>query len=133
MFHKKIFDAVLEKPKPVQALFKTMLAANGFFRDTFKINLGKKLFGKVHESFGNNLRFAITAGSRFDETVAEDFYKLGFTIIQHGLRNFGAATALTKTTTFGRSQTFFNAEVNCANQIGKIHRRSLFRRNGFQW
>ncbi len=82
LFHKKIFDAVLEKPKAVQILFKSMLATNGFLRDTFKINLGTKMFGKVHESFGNNLRFSVTAGSRFDEAVAEDFYKLGFTIIQ---------------------------------------------------
>ncbi len=115
MFHKKIFDAVLEKPKPVQVLFKTMLATNGFFRDTFKINLGKKLFGKVHESFGNNMRFAITAGSRFDEAVAEDFYKLGFTIIQgYGLtETSGAATATydddNRVGSVGKP--FFNAEV----------------------
>jgi long-chain acyl-CoA synthetase len=95
LFHKKIFDAVAEKPKPVQALFKGMLAANGFLRNSFKINLGNKLFGKVQESFGGNLRFAVTAGSRFDEAVAEDFYKLGFTIIQgYGLsETSGAATA----------------------------------------
>ena len=95
LFHKKIFDAVAEKPKAVQILFKTMLAANGFLRDTFNLNLGKKFFGKVHESFGGNLEIAISAGSRFDEEVAIDFYKLGFTIIQgYGLtETSGAATA----------------------------------------
>ncbi|MFT3744628.1 MAG: AMP-binding protein [Pyrinomonadaceae bacterium] len=95
IFHKKIFDAVEAKPKPVQMLFRTMLATNGFFRDTLGINLGPKMFGQVHESFGGNLRIAISAGSRFDEAVAEDFHRLGFTIIQgYGLtETSGAATA----------------------------------------
>ncbi len=95
LFHKKIFDAVDAKPKPVQMLFRTMLATNGFLRNTFKINLGRKFFGAVHASFGGNLRIAISAGSRFDEAVAEDFHKLGFTIIQgYGLtETSGAATA----------------------------------------
>ena len=95
LFHKKIFDAVAAKPKPVQALFRVMLRANGFFRDTLNINLGNKLFSAVHESFGGNLRIAISAGSRFDDAVAIDFHRLGFTIIQgYGLtETSGAATA----------------------------------------
>ncbi|MGB7210156.1 MAG: AMP-binding protein [Pyrinomonadaceae bacterium] len=95
LFHKKIFDAVEAKPKMVQRLFRAMLAANGLARDTFGMNLGRKFFGAVHESFGGNLRIAISAGSRFDEEVAVDFHKLGFTILQgYGLtETSGAATA----------------------------------------
>ncbi len=95
IFHKKIFDAVAAKPKPVQLLFRTMLKINGVARDVFKVNLGSKLFGAVHESFGGNLRIAISAGSRFDDEVAQDFHRLGFTIIQgYGLtETSGAATA----------------------------------------
>ena len=95
IFHKKIFDAVAAKPKVVQALFRTMLKTNGFFRDTLNINLGKKFFGAVHDSFGGELRIAISAGSRFDDAVAQDFHRLGFTIIQgYGLtETSGAATA----------------------------------------
>jgi long-chain acyl-CoA synthetase len=95
IFHKKIFDAVAAKPAPVRAIFKTMLATNGMLRDTFNINLGRRFFGQVHDSFGGALRIAISAGSRFDEEVAADFHKLGFTIIQgYGLtETSGAATA----------------------------------------
>lgn len=95
IFHKKIFDAVEAKPKAVRMLFRSMLATNGLLRDTFKINLGRKFFGTVHESFGGALRIAISAGSRFDDAVAEDFHRLGFTIIQgYGLtETSGAATA----------------------------------------
>ncbi len=95
LFHKKIFDAVKAKPKPVQMIFKTMLGLNGALRNAFHINLGKKFFGQVHESFGGNLQRAISGGSRFDEHVAMDFHKLGFTILQgYGLtETSGAATA----------------------------------------
>jgi long-chain acyl-CoA synthetase len=95
LFHKKIFDAVAAKPKAVQTLFRTMLKLNGFSRDALGVNLGTKLFGTVHKSFGGNLRIAISAGSRFDDAVAQDFHRLGFTIIQgYGLtETSGAATA----------------------------------------
>lgn len=95
LFHKKIFDAVEAKPKTVQRLFRAMLAINGISRDTLGVNLGRKFFGQVHESFGGDLRIAISAGSRFDEDVAVDFHKLGFSIIQgYGLtETSGAATA----------------------------------------
>jgi long-chain acyl-CoA synthetase len=95
LFHKKIFDAINAKSNAAQVIVKTLLKTNGFLRDTFNINLGKKFFGAVHESFGGRLEIAISAGSRFDEEVAIDFYRLGFTIIQgYGLtETSGAATA----------------------------------------
>lgn len=119
LFHKKIFDTIAAKPKPVQLIFNTMLSTNGFLRDKFNVNLGDKFFGKVQESFGGNLRFAITAGSRFDEDVAQDFYRLGFTIIQgYGLtETSGAATATyEKDNRVGSvGKPFFNAEVKIEN------------------
>jgi long-chain acyl-CoA synthetase len=95
LFHKKIFDAVEAKPKAVQMLFRSMLSINGVARDVFRVNLGRVFFGKVHDGFGGKLRLAISAGSRFDQQVARDFHKLGFTIIQgYGLtETSGAATA----------------------------------------
>lgn len=95
LFHKKIFDAVEERSAPLRGLFRGMLATNGALRDVVGLNLGPRLFGKVHESFGGELRMAISAGSRFDEDVARDFHKLGFTILQgYGLtETSGAATA----------------------------------------
>jgi long-chain acyl-CoA synthetase len=95
LFHKKIFDAVKTKPAVVRALFTMMLGLNGFTRDVLRINLGRRLFAQVHESFGGHLRLAVSAGSRFDEEVAIDFHKLGFVIIQgYGLtETSGAATA----------------------------------------
>src|SRR5678816_3308878 len=99
LFHKKIFDAVEAKPALVRRLFNIMLALNGALRASIGVNLGHRFFGQVHESFGGCVRVAISAGSRFDEEVATDFNKLGFTIIQgYGLtETSGAATATFET------------------------------------
>jgi long-chain acyl-CoA synthetase len=95
LFHKKIFDTVNARSMFVRALFRLMLALNGSTRNAFGLNLGPRFFAKVHESFGGHLRLAVSAGSRFDEDVAVDFHKLGFTILQgYGLtETSGAATA----------------------------------------
>ncbi|MBA2735442.1 MAG: AMP-binding protein, partial [Pyrinomonadaceae bacterium] len=70
---------------------------NGFLRDTFNINLGKKMFGKVHDGFGGKLDITISAGSRFDEKIAREYYALGFTIIQgYGLTETCGAVASTR-------------------------------------
>jgi len=97
LFHKKIFDGVAAQPKPVQWLFAIMLRTNGFLRDNFKINLGKKFFKKVHDGFGGKLDITISAGSRFDEKIARDYHSLGFTIIQgYGLTETSGAVTATR-------------------------------------
>lgn len=95
LFHSKIFDAVKARPIALRGLFRAMLGFNGSIRGAFGINLGRQLFGQVHETFGGRLRLAVSGGSRFDEDVARDFHKLGFTILQgYGLtETSGAATA----------------------------------------
>jgi long-chain acyl-CoA synthetase len=97
LFHKKIFDGVAAQPKPVQWLFAAMLKTNGFLREKFKINLGKKFFKKVHDGFGGKLDITISAGSRFDEKIAQDYNALGFTIIQgYGLTETCGAVSSTR-------------------------------------
>ncbi len=97
LFHKKIFDGVAVQPKPVQWLFAAMLKTNSFLRETFNINLGKKFFKKVHDGFGGKLDITISAGSRFDEKIAQDYNALGFTIIQgYGLTETCGAVSSTR-------------------------------------
>ena len=94
LFHKKIFDTVKNQPKALQIIFTLLLKVNGFTRNYLNLNLGKTFFKKVHDSFGGNLRLAVSGGSRFDIDVALDFHRLGFTILQgYGLsETSGAAT-----------------------------------------
>jgi long-chain acyl-CoA synthetase len=97
LFHKKIFDGVAAQSKFVQTLFKVMLKTNYFLRDKFNVNLGKKMFAKVHDGFGGKLDITISAGSRFDEQVAKDYYALGYSMIQgYGLTETTGAVSCTR-------------------------------------
>ena len=97
LFHKKIFDGVAAQSKVVQTLFKVMLKTNFFLRQKFNINLGKKMFAKVHDGFGGKLDITICAGSRFDEQVAKDYYALGYSMIQgYGLTETTGAVSCTR-------------------------------------
>ncbi len=71
LFHKKVFDNVAQQSIIVRTLFDKLLKTNFFLREKFNINLGKKFFGKVHDGFGGKLDITISAGSRFDEKIAQ--------------------------------------------------------------
>jgi long-chain acyl-CoA synthetase len=97
LFHKKIFDAVRSRPVPVRVLFKLMLATNGWLRDSLGLNAGRLFFARIHESFGGKLRLAVSGGASFDENVAQDFHRLGFTILQgYGLTETSGAATVTR-------------------------------------
>jgi long-chain acyl-CoA synthetase len=97
LFHQKIFSAVRAKSRPVRILFRAMLALNGWLRDVLHVNAGPFFFGPVHRSFGGRLRLAVSAGASFDERVAKDFHRLGFTILQgYGLTETSGAATVTR-------------------------------------
>ena len=97
LFHKRILDEVRRRPKPVGVLFKIMLALNGWLRDSLGLNAGRYLFARIHESFGGKLRLAVSGGASFDENVALDFHRLGFTILQgYGLTETSGAATVTR-------------------------------------
>jgi long-chain acyl-CoA synthetase len=94
LLHKKIFDEVQSKPLTVRIVFKTLLGFCRTIRQMTGLNLGPKLFGKVHQVFGGHLRLLVSAGSYFDPRIIRDLYSLGFTVQQgYALtETFGAGT-----------------------------------------
>ncbi|HEU4713623.1 MAG TPA: AMP-binding protein [Pyrinomonadaceae bacterium] len=97
LFHKKIFDQVNARSLPLRLLFKTLLVLNGLLREFFGVNGGRLFFRQVHESFGGRLRLAVSAGASFDASVAQDFHRLGFTILQgYGLTETSGAATVTR-------------------------------------
>jgi long-chain acyl-CoA synthetase len=97
LFHKKIFDGVRAQPRLVRLLFRIMLATNGRMRDAVGVNAGRLLFRTVHKAFGGRLRLAVSAGSSFDASVAQDYHRLGFTILQgYGLSETSGAATVTR-------------------------------------
>ena len=97
LFHKKIFDAVRKRALPMRVLFRGLLLLNGWLRDWFRLNAGRVFFKPVHRSFGGKLRLAVSGGASFDEDVARDFHRLGFTILQgYGLTETSGAATVTR-------------------------------------
>lgn len=97
LFHQKVFDTVSTKPAPLRWLFRGMLFANGILRDLVNINAGSILFGPIHRAFGGKLRLAVSGGATFDQAVAKDFHRLGFTILQgYGLTETSGAVTVTR-------------------------------------
>jgi len=66
----------------VRWLFRSLLATNGWLRNSLGVNAGRLFFRPVHEGFGGRLRLAVSAGSSFDQNIARDYHALGFTMLQ---------------------------------------------------
>lgn len=79
---RAIFDGIRKKPAPVRAVVKFLLALNGTLRKSAGVNLGKRLFGKVHALFGPSFRLMASGGARLEPDVYTDMNNLGFTVIE---------------------------------------------------
>ncbi len=42
----------------------------------------KKLFKKVHQAFGGNIKYLVSGGAKLDEQIAKDFTILGFSVLE---------------------------------------------------
>ena len=94
LIHQRVMEKAASS-KARAAIFRSLLRVNDLAR-RFGCNLGPRLFAPVHKAFGSHMRLLITGGSRFEPTVARDFYALGFTVLEaYGLtETSGAATLM---------------------------------------
>ncbi|MGN0594053.1 MAG: AMP-binding protein [Hominimerdicola sp.] len=72
--------------KSSSVLFKTMFPVAFKMRKIFGINMGKKLFGKIHDAFGGRTKILCSAGSPMTQETCDFYYGAGFNI----LNNYGA-------------------------------------------
>ena len=79
--HKSINEKVDQKGKMARIVFNSLLKVSLFFRNTFNINLGTKLFHTIHEKFGSKLRFLGTGGAAIPLQISLDFRGMGLPII----------------------------------------------------
>ncbi|MGH9862503.1 MAG: AMP-binding protein, partial [Candidatus Acidiferrales bacterium] len=95
LIHQRIMQQVAERGWLARKLFRALLRLNAGLRRTVGRNLGPVFFRPVHHILGRQMQFLITGGSRFDTGIGEDFYALGFTLLQaYGLtETSGGATA----------------------------------------
>jgi long-chain acyl-CoA synthetase len=79
---RAVFDEIGKKPALVRVLVKLLLGLNGELRSVAGINIGKKLFKKVHEKFGARFSFFASGGARLEPDVYTDMSNLGFILIE---------------------------------------------------
>ncbi len=95
LIHQRITDQVRAGGRLRQAIFRGLLALNGFTR-SFGLNLGKLFFRPVHSAIGPQMRLWLTGGSRFDAAVGRDLHRMGLTLLQaYGLTECSGAATLT--------------------------------------
>ena len=74
MLHKKIMEKI-NSSKIARFIFN-------FAKNIKSIKIRKKIFKKVHETFGGNLRFLVSGGSKLDAQISKDFLNLGIQICE---------------------------------------------------
>jgi long-chain acyl-CoA synthetase len=105
LIHERIFQEVAKRGVLAQKMFHGLVGLNRTVRKA-GINAGPLLFKKVHDTLGENMRYLVTGGSRFDPQIAKDFHDLGIDVLQ--------AYGLTETT----AAVFANSPAN--NVIGSV-------------
>ena len=91
LIHERIFSEVAKRSAITQKIFKALMALNHALRRV-GINAGRLLFGRIHATLGEKMRYLATGGSRFDPGIARDFYSLGIDVMQAlGLTETAAA------------------------------------------
>lgn len=81
LIHERIFKEVSQRGKLAVAFVQALMSINRF-TSKVGINLGKLFFRRIHQLFGNNMRYLVTGGSRFDPKIAHDFHDLGIDLLQ---------------------------------------------------
>ncbi len=96
LIHQRVMGEVARGSWLKRRLFRTLLWLNLQTR-RLGVNVGPKLFGRVHKVLGGHMRLLIAGGSKFDPAVGRDLYALGFTIQQaYGLTETSGAATLNR-------------------------------------
>ncbi len=95
LIHERVGQQVAAAGGAKRAAFRLMLGLNAALRRV-GINLGPRLFARVHRVLGPRMRLLVTGGSRFDPGIGRELYAMGFNILQaYGLTECtGGATVL---------------------------------------
>ena len=93
LIHGRVMQEVAKGGLLKRTIFRALLGVSFSLRRA-GVNVGPRLFRRVHAVMGSQMRLFITGGSKFDPAVGRDLYALGFTILQaYGLtETTGAAT-----------------------------------------
>ena len=82
MMRKGIIGKIESLPGLKRLITKALFVIARGARKRTGLNIGKVIFKKVHNEFGDSLRFFASGGARLDPAIAFDMEGLGFTILE---------------------------------------------------
>lgn len=82
MMRRAIVEDLRRRPAVVRGIMQSLLTLCGLVRRVSGVNLGTMLFAPVHRRFGGSLRLLCSGGARLDPEVAQEFFRLGFTLLE---------------------------------------------------
>jgi long-chain acyl-CoA synthetase len=80
LIHERIFKELNKRGKLTLRLVRALMGLNRGLRRV-GINAGKLFFGKIHATFGKQMRYLVTGGSRFDTAIWRDFQAFGIDLL----------------------------------------------------
>ncbi len=93
--YRRIWKQAAKDPKKLKKL-KTGIRISNFLKK-FNIDITRKLFRPIHDSFGGHLRLFISGAAAMDPEVAKGFQELGIHIIQgYGLTECAPIVAVNR-------------------------------------
>jgi long-chain acyl-CoA synthetase len=96
LIHEKVRQQLAAASGTKRAAFRTLLRLNAALRRA-GINLGPRLFARVHRVLGPRMRLLVTGGSRFDPAIGRELYAMGFNIMQaYGLTECTGGATVTR-------------------------------------
>ena len=96
LIHQRVREQVAAAGGMKRIAFRMMLRLNSALRGV-GINIGPKLFARVHRVLGPQMRLLVTGGSRFDPAIGRELYAMGFNIVQaYGLTECTGGATVTR-------------------------------------
>ncbi|HMD31203.1 MAG TPA: AMP-binding protein, partial [Candidatus Acidoferrales bacterium] len=96
LVHERVKQQVAAAGATQRAAFRLLLRINTALRRV-GLNVGPRLFARVHRVLGPQMRLLVTGGSRFDPAIGRELYAMGFNILQaYGLTECTGGATVTR-------------------------------------
>lgn len=96
LLDREIFKKVDSLSLAPRMVFWMLYSISKWIREKTGIRLGKLLFKKIHDPFGEKLRFFASGGAKLDANVSERFLNLGLLILEgYGLTETSPVISIT--------------------------------------
>jgi long-chain acyl-CoA synthetase len=97
LLERRIFEEVRARGAAAETAFDLALALNRTLGEKIGIDVGKVLFGTVHQTLGGNLRYLISGGAALPKDTAKVFQSLGLPLAEgYGLTEAAPVLSVSK-------------------------------------